>query len=189
MIQVTHRQSIQGSAPLPTVTKFITSSFFFFFFHKPNLIFSEATMSKLMSSGGGTTNRYNEASNSDAYLHQLHLSLTRAPLGGACAVCRLSGRTAKVSCGYCERGACSSCARPCDGCGGVFCGTCSTINYDERMDRVFCLGCADAVSKSAGKRVGGAMTMMTTTTTTTTAPQSGSPPAFPSTSHQRMMIE
>ena len=46
------------------------------------------------------------------------------------------------SCAYCDRPACSSCTRACEGgCNLHFCTFCSTINYDGPMERVFCFNC------------------------------------------------
>jgi hypothetical protein len=46
------------------------------------------------------------------------------------------------SCAYCDRPACDSCIRSCEGgCQLHFCTFCSTINYDGPIERVFCFNC------------------------------------------------
>lgn len=44
--------------------------------------------------------------------------------------------------------------KQCHNCQEVFCSTCSTTNYDEREDRVFCLDCN--LYRVSGSAAGGA---------------------------------
>eukprot|EP00978_Attheya_sp_CCMP212_P003058 scaffold6240_cov59-Attheya_sp.AAC.1 len=53
------------------------------------------------------------------------------------------------SCTHCERRACvSSCSRTCESCRLVFCSFCSTVNYDQHTDRIFCLDCNDTIHQT-----------------------------------------
>nr|XP_054758756.1 uncharacterized protein LOC129264832 [Lytechinus pictus] len=44
-------------------------------------------------------------------------------------------------CAYCEKNLCYGCRKSVSTVSG-FCTSCSTVNYDERCDRVFCLNCS-----------------------------------------------
>ncbi|CAH1792246.1 unnamed protein product [Owenia fusiformis] len=44
-------------------------------------------------------------------------------------------------CNFCDRVMCHECNRQCVNCQGLFCSSCSTINYDECFERTFCLNC------------------------------------------------
>lgn len=66
-----------------------------------------------------------------------------------CWVCQKASET--MPCAFCEHSACEMCVRQCDKCLGVFCGFCSTINYDRRDDRPLCLTCnAEELRRSRG---------------------------------------
>ena len=45
------------------------------------------------------------------------------------------------SCSFCDRQACASCTRQCEGCHEGFCSLCSTMDYSGRTERSFCLDC------------------------------------------------
>jgi hypothetical protein len=55
-------------------------------------------------------------------------------------------------CAYCDRPACVSCMRSCEGgCSEVYCTFCSRIDYEGIQERVFCFGCHDGdVDSSCG---------------------------------------
>lgn len=59
-----------------------------------------------------------------------------------CAVCRNPGMPVHYVCAYCEKNLCYGCRKICVNCESGFCTSCSTINYDERCDRVFCMNCS-----------------------------------------------
>ena len=47
-----------------------------------------------------------------------------------------------VNCSYCDRPACcTTCTQICENCHGTFCKFCYTTNYDDTLDRYFCLDC------------------------------------------------
>mmetsp|Transcript_26763 Transcript_26763/g.74812 ORF Transcript_26763/g.74812 Transcript_26763/m.74812 type:complete len:161 (+) Transcript_26763:135-617(+) len=46
-----------------------------------------------------------------------------------------------VVCSFCSNHMCDMCTQQCDLCQDVFCSLCSSKNFDERHDRVFCLDC------------------------------------------------
>ncbi|KAJ8308037.1 hypothetical protein KUTeg_012911 [Tegillarca granosa] len=56
-----------------------------------------------------------------------------------CTFCKKT--SAKVKCNFCEKLSCRNCVQLCSACNGEFCQLCSTINYDEAMERIFCLNC------------------------------------------------
>ena len=73
-----------------------------------------------------------------------HCQYLQSPLSTStsfenCWVCQKSTET--MPCAFCEHNACEMCVRQCIKCLGVFCGFCSTINYDHRDDRPLCLTC------------------------------------------------
>lgn len=45
------------------------------------------------------------------------------------------------NCAFCDRSACHSCMKECEGCSDNFCTFCSTTNYTESAERYFCLDC------------------------------------------------
>ena len=57
-----------------------------------------------------------------------------------CHTCN-SNSPSKV-CAHCSRFFCTPCSRYCDACSEVFCTLCSVLNYDQAVDRSFCLSCA-----------------------------------------------
>ncbi|KAL9952211.1 hypothetical protein ACROYT_G039426 [Oculina patagonica] len=59
-----------------------------------------------------------------------------------CQSCLQSKRGLRVTCVFCERNTCDDCSRQCAHCTGTFCSLCSIVNYDERYERCFCLGCS-----------------------------------------------
>ena len=55
------------------------------------------------------------------------------------------------SCSYCDRPACNSCMRTCEGeCNLRYCTFCSKINYDGPVERVFCFNCHDCECEESG---------------------------------------
>ncbi|XP_046364390.2 apoptosis regulatory protein Siva-like [Haliotis rufescens] len=61
----------------------------------------------------------------------------------ACVNCRTSApRGTFAACNFCEQVKCSSCSTRCTQCGGDFCQLCSVLNYDEAVERPFCLNCS-----------------------------------------------
>ena len=70
-----------------------------------------------------------------------------------CWVC--CGSSASTPCSFCERWVCDGCLRQCDECMGVFCNFCTTNNYEQRFDRIFCLNCnEDELQKRKGLAAG-----------------------------------
>ncbi|XP_063958201.1 apoptosis regulatory protein Siva-like [Lytechinus pictus] len=59
-----------------------------------------------------------------------------------CVVCQNPGMPVHFVCAYCEKNLCYGCRKICVNCESGFCTSCSTVNYDERCDRVFCLNCS-----------------------------------------------
>ena len=47
----------------------------------------------------------------------------------------------KNSCSFCDRQACTACLRDCEECHFSFCSLCSVVDYNERIDRCYCLDC------------------------------------------------
>ncbi|GFR60091.1 apoptosis regulatory protein Siva-like [Elysia marginata] len=47
-----------------------------------------------------------------------------------------------VKCQFCEQYICSGCMRQCQGCFLHYCQLCSVVNYDQIMERAFCLACS-----------------------------------------------
>lgn len=62
------------------------------------------------------------------------------PSATRCIICQ-SFHTDQAPCGFCGKLTCRSCSRECEECHDTFCSYCSTINYDLRYDRCFCLEC------------------------------------------------
>ncbi|KAK7505427.1 hypothetical protein BaRGS_00003172 [Batillaria attramentaria] len=68
----------------------------------------------------------------------------KAESAAVCQTCRRPlAATRCVRCQFCEKGVCVDCVRQCDRCYDNFCQVCTTINYDEAMERIFCLNCID----------------------------------------------
>ncbi|XP_041354712.1 apoptosis regulatory protein Siva-like [Gigantopelta aegis] len=60
-----------------------------------------------------------------------------------CNTCKNSvTKLSSQPCSFCDKLACKSCTRQCDNCAGDFCQLCSVLNYDEAMERSFCLSCS-----------------------------------------------
>jgi len=65
---------------------------------------------------------------------------------GICFACNKKSQNI-VQCTYCTNKTCDLCSRQCDKCLDIFCRFCSSLNYDERFDRVFCLSCNEDEKK------------------------------------------
>ena len=56
----------------------------------------------------------------------------------------VSMKPSLLSCAYCDRSACASCMRSCEGgCNESYCTFCSRIDYEGIQERIFCFGCHD----------------------------------------------
>jgi len=53
------------------------------------------------------------------------------------------GHEEAAACSHCSKDLCEMCWRSCSGCQDVFCDGCSILNYDDSVDRTFCLDCND----------------------------------------------
>lgn len=66
-----------------------------------------------------------------------------------CRSCAQSKSEVPMVCFFCERQSCAGCSRQCENCAGNFCTLCSLTNYDQRLERCFCLGCSEHWIKRA----------------------------------------
>ena len=83
-----------------------------------------------------STNRFGRAEDGSLYTFSSGFSSLRK----ACFICQ-SEAEETVPCDFCEHEVCDMCIRQCERCFGVFCSFCSTINYEQKKDRAFCLSC------------------------------------------------
>lgn len=63
-----------------------------------------------------------------------------------CRICQSCNRPCSLRprvCSFCEKITCSNCLQQCHNCEGLFCHMCSTINYDDCVDKIFCLQCSN----------------------------------------------
>ncbi|XP_072031031.1 uncharacterized protein [Amphiura filiformis] len=60
----------------------------------------------------------------------------------SCQMCK-QGRAPKSHCNFCDKLLCAHCIRKCDNCEDNFCSICTTVNYDERYEQVFCFSCTE----------------------------------------------
>uniref|UniRef100_A0A2C9LW39 Apoptosis regulatory protein Siva n=2 Tax=Biomphalaria glabrata TaxID=6526 RepID=A0A2C9LW39_BIOGL len=74
------------------------------------------------------------------------LSIEKSFLGvRACHNCRLPVQSKDVmKCQFCENYVCYPCIRQCSGCHLHFCHLCSVLNYDESVEKAYCLNCSGA---------------------------------------------
>eukprot|EP01134_Creolimax_fragrantissima_P005892 CFRG5892T1 len=72
-----------------------------------------------------------------------------APSLHKCWVCTVMSDC--TACAFCEKDVCETCQRQCEGCLESFCSLCSTTNYDEKYDRMFCLDCNEEERRSSPK--------------------------------------
>mmetsp|Transcript_28399 Transcript_28399/g.42459 ORF Transcript_28399/g.42459 Transcript_28399/m.42459 type:complete len:329 (+) Transcript_28399:177-1163(+) len=70
--------------------------------------------------------------------HSTPTPKTSSSIGTSCSTI---GFTNFTKCTHCDRFACDSCAQACVSCQMQFCTFCSTVNYDEEVERIFCLDC------------------------------------------------
>jgi hypothetical protein len=47
-------------------------------------------------------------------------------------------------CNFCMKVSCSRCTVPCESCYEMFCNKCSTVNYQNAFERIFCMDCDKA---------------------------------------------
>ncbi|XP_078001207.1 uncharacterized protein LOC144453740 [Glandiceps talaboti] len=59
-----------------------------------------------------------------------------------CTQCRRTGAVRLCPCNYCDKPICSHCHQRCDNCSGVYCLFCTTVNYDDRYEKRFCVNCS-----------------------------------------------
>ncbi|XP_074662312.1 apoptosis regulatory protein Siva-like [Tubulanus polymorphus] len=98
---------------------------------------SDSQMSSQGSTGSQSTlNMYGFFKSAPAVTSTPHPS----PAKG-CQCCGKNTARPVLKCGFCSRKICLDCHRTCNSCQQGFCSLCSTINYNNSMEQIFCLNC------------------------------------------------
>ncbi|XP_013401838.1 apoptosis regulatory protein Siva [Lingula anatina] len=63
------------------------------------------------------------------------------PVAATCISCTKSMEPTLQPCHFCDKPVCAMCVRTCTYCQGKFCQLCSVLNYDDILERPFCLSC------------------------------------------------